>query len=155
MKKRNNTFAHAIVGFFMVALVALLSYFTIVVSGVDLLAGRKRRQVQIVFDQVGGLKERDSVMFRGTKVGSVERIAVTPSNLVVTVAVDESVVFRRGCRAAACGRRRVAGRRPQAARRSGAAAASALGLESFAAASAGRPEAVAGVRRQDAASAGG
>ena len=100
MKKRNNTFAHAIVGFFMVALVALLSYFTIVVSGVDLLAGRKRRQVQIVFDQVGGLKERDSVMFRGTKVGSVERIAVTPSNLVVTVAVDESVVFRRGCRAA-------------------------------------------------------
>ena len=41
MKKRNETFAHAIVGFFMVALVALLSYFTIVVSGVD------RRQVRV------------------------------------------------------------------------------------------------------------
>ena len=99
MKKRNDTFAHAIVGFFIVALVTLLAYFTIVVSGVDLLAGHKRRQVRIVFDQVGGLKERDSVMFRGTKVGTVERIAVTPTNLVVTVSVNESVAFRRGCSA--------------------------------------------------------
>ena len=46
MKKRNDTFAHAIVGFFIVALVTLLAYFTIVVSGVDLLAGHKRRQVR-------------------------------------------------------------------------------------------------------------
>ena len=100
MKKKNNAFAHAVVGFFMMALVALLAYFTIVVSGVDLLSGRGRRQVRIVFDQVGGLKEHDNVMFRGTKVGTVERISVTPSNLVVTAAVDESVVLRRSCRAA-------------------------------------------------------
>ena len=92
-------FSHAVVGFFMLALVALLAYFTIVVSGVDLLSGRGRRQVRIVFDHVGGLKEHDNVMFRGTKVGSVERILVTPSNLVVTVAVDDRVALRRGCRA--------------------------------------------------------
>ena len=99
MKKQNNAFAHAVVGFFMLALVALLAYYTIVVSGVDLLSGRGRRQVRIVFDQVGGLKEHDNVMFRGTKVGTVDQIAVTPSNLVVTAAVDESVTLRRGCRA--------------------------------------------------------
>ena len=99
MKGKSELFSHAVVGFFMLALVALLAYFTIVVSGVDLLSGRGRRQVRIAFDQVGGLKEHDNVMFRGTKVGSVEHIAVTPSNLVVTVAVDERITLRRGCRA--------------------------------------------------------
>ena len=102
MRRRSNAFAHAVVGFFMVALVALLAYFTIVVSGVDLLAGRSRRPVSIVFEQVAGLKEHDSVMFRGTKVGTVEHIAVTPSNLVVTAIVDERVVLRQGCRAEVC-----------------------------------------------------
>ena len=102
MRKRSNAFAHAVVGFFMVALVALLGYFTIVVSGVDLLSGRNRRPVKIEFEQVAGLKEHDSVMYRGTKVGTVEQISVTPSNLLVTAVVDERVVLRQGCRAAVC-----------------------------------------------------
>ena len=102
MKKRNDTFSHAVVGLFMVALVALLAYFTIVVSGVDLLSGRNRRRVNIVFSNVGGLKEHDNVMFRGTKVGTVEWIDVTPSNLVVTAAIDDRVALRRGCRASVC-----------------------------------------------------
>lgn len=102
MKKGNDAFSHAIVGLFMAALVALLAYFTIVVSGVDLVSGRGRRPVRIAFDQVGGLKEHDSVMYRGTKVGSVDRIVVTPSNLVVTAGVDGSVVLRSGCRASVC-----------------------------------------------------
>ena len=99
MKRKNDAIAHATVGFFIVALTALLAYFTIVVSGVDVLAGRSRRPVKIVFDEVGGLKERDSVMFKGTKVGSVESIEVTPSNLVVTAVVDEKVLLRKGCSA--------------------------------------------------------
>ena len=102
MRRSSNVFAHAVVGFFMVALVALLAYFTIVVSGVDLLSGRSRRPVNMVFEQVAGLKERDSVMFRGTKVGVVERISVTPSNLVVVAVVDDRVVLREGCRASVC-----------------------------------------------------
>ena len=99
MKRKNDAIAHVTVGFFIVALTALLAYFTIVVSGVDVLAGRRRRPVTIVFDEVGGLKERDSVMFKGTKVGSVESITVTPSNLLVTAVVDERVVLRKGCSA--------------------------------------------------------
>ena len=102
MRKSNDAFSHAVVGFFMAALVALLAYFTIVVSGVDLVSGRGRRPVVIAFEQVGGLKEHDNVMYRGTKVGSVDRIEVTPSNLVVTASVDEGVVLRSGCRAAVC-----------------------------------------------------
>lgn len=102
MKKRNDTFSHAVVGLFMVALVALLAYFTIVVSGVDLLSGRNRRRVSISFMNVGGLKEHDNVMFRGTKVGTVETIDVSPSNLVVTAAIDDRIKLRNGCRASVC-----------------------------------------------------
>lgn len=93
---RKDTFAEIIVGFFMLAVLAVLVYFTIVISGVDVLRGRSRTTARIVFTDVGGLKESDSVMYRGTKVGAVEEIALTPSNLVVTVEIDQSVVLREG-----------------------------------------------------------
>ena len=102
MKRKNETFTQLVVGFFMVTLMALLAYFTIVVSGVDLMTGRSRIRVTVLFDQVGGLKDHDSVMYRGTKVGSVEHVAVTPSNLVVTAVVDGGVVLRKGCSATVC-----------------------------------------------------
>ena len=100
MKKQNNTFQQAIVGFFMVTLLGLLAYFTIVISGGDLLFGRNRRPVSIVFDQVGGLKDHDNVMYRGTKVGTVEKVTVTPSNLVVKVMIEQDVTMRAGYRVA-------------------------------------------------------
>ena len=100
MKKQNNTFQQAIVGLFMVTLLGLLAYFTIVISGADVLLGRNRRPVSIVFDQVGGLKDHDSVMYRGTKVGTVEKVAVTPSNLVVKVMIEQDVTMRTGYRVA-------------------------------------------------------
>ena len=102
MKRKNETFTKLVVGFFMVTLMALLAYFTIVVSGVDLLTGRSRVHVNVVFDQVGGLKDHDNVMYRGTKVGTVEHVAVSPSNLVVTALVDGNVVLRTGCSASVC-----------------------------------------------------
>ena len=37
MKKKNDIFAETIVGIFMAAVLALLIYFTIVISGVDIL----------------------------------------------------------------------------------------------------------------------
>ena len=102
MKRKNQAFTQVVVGFFMVALTALLAYFTIVVSGVDLMTGRSRVRVKVVFASVGGLKDHDSVMYRGTKVGTVEHVAVTPTNLVVTAVVDGGVVLRRGCSASVC-----------------------------------------------------
>lgn len=101
-KRRNDTFAQAAVGVFMTVVIALLGYFTIVISGVDVFSGRDRVKAEFVFDSVGGLKAHDSVMYRGTKVGSVERVEVTPSNLVVRVEVDSAVVLREGCRASVC-----------------------------------------------------
>ena len=86
----------------MLAVTALLAYFTIVVSGVDILQGNRKATLTVVFDQVGGLKAHDNVMYRGTKVGSVERVAVTPSNLVVRAYIDRAVTLRRSCRIAVC-----------------------------------------------------
>lgn len=101
-RKKNDGFTEAVVGLFMLAVLALLVYFTIIISGVDVLTGREKVRASIAFSQVGGLKDHDSVMYRGTKVGAVDRIDLTPSNLVVIVEIDKSVVLRESCRAAVC-----------------------------------------------------
>ena len=93
-RKNSDVFAEVIVGIFMVAVLALLAYFTIVISGVDLMLGRAKASATFVFKDVGGLKERDSVMYRGMKVGAVERIELGSSNITVRVKVDSDVVMR-------------------------------------------------------------
>lgn len=97
-KRTGDAFADTVTGVFMLAILALLGYFTIVISGVDLFGGRARRTQDVAFDSVGGLKEHDSVLYRGMKVGTVERILLTPSNLVARLTIDDSVVLRRGYR---------------------------------------------------------
>ena len=99
MKKKSETFSQLVVGLFMVVVLLLLGYFTIVISGVDVVFGKDRVVTRVVFDGVGGLKERDNVMYRGTKVGSVDHVEVTPSNLVVYAAVDANVILREGATA--------------------------------------------------------
>ena len=101
-KRKNDAFSEAIVGLFMLAVLALLAYFTIVISGVDVLQGRAKVRISVVFPEVGGLKDHDSVMYRGTKVGTVDRIVLSPTNLTVVAEVDHDVVLRTGCRIAVC-----------------------------------------------------
>ena len=101
-RRKSEAFTQLIVGLFMIVVIALLGYFTIVVSGVDILSGRSRLKLSVTFDQVGGLKDHDNVLYRGSKVGTVERVTVTPSNLVVVADVDEHVVLRQGYRISVC-----------------------------------------------------
>lgn len=100
--KKTDAFSETIVGLFMLAVLALLVYFTIVISGVDVLQGRRKELVRIAFTDVGGLKDHDSVMYRGTKVGTVDRIELTPSNLTVVAEVDQDVVLRASYQASVC-----------------------------------------------------
>ncbi len=93
-RKNKDVFGEFVVGLFMVVVVALLAYFTIVISGVDLLVGRKRTRTTIAFTDVGGLKDRDSVVYRGMKVGTVERISLSSTNTIVKVKIDSDVVLR-------------------------------------------------------------
>jgi phospholipid/cholesterol/gamma-HCH transport system substrate-binding protein len=97
MKRNNDLFSELIVGIFMVAVIALLAYFTIVISGVDLIRGRERVRATVSFRDVGGLKERDNVVYRGMKVGTVERITLAPESITVTLLVDKDVVLRESC----------------------------------------------------------
>ncbi len=99
MKKNTDVFSEVIVGVFMVAVLALLVYFTVVISGVDVLFGREKALARIAFTDVGGLKERDNVVYRGMKVGIVEKIELAPTNVMVTVLVDRDVVLRETCHA--------------------------------------------------------
>ena len=98
-RKNKDVFSEMVVGIFMVAVLALLAYFTIVISGVDIVMGRAKTEASFVFTDVGGLKERDSVMYRGMKVGAVERIELGASNIVVKVKVDSGVTLRETGRA--------------------------------------------------------
>ena len=97
-RKNKDFFSELVVGIFMVAVIALLGYFTIVISGVDIMFGRKRATATIAFQDVGGLKERDNVVYRGMKVGSVDKITLGASNILVQVSVDDDVVLRKTCR---------------------------------------------------------
>ena len=99
MKKNSDVFSEVVVGVFMVAVLALLVYFTVVISGVDVLFGREKALARIAFTDVGGLKERDNVVYRGMKVGIVEKIELAPTNVMVTALVDRDVVLRETCHA--------------------------------------------------------
>ena len=97
-KKRSDVFAETIVGIFMAAVLALLVYFTIVISGVDILVGHTKVPMTVEFSDVGGLKDRDSVMYRGMKVGVIDHIDLSKTNVVMTVRVTSDVVLREGYR---------------------------------------------------------
>ena len=97
-RKNGDVFSEVVVGIFMVAVIALLGYFTIVISGVDVMFGRKRATATIAFEDVGGLKERDNVIYRGMKVGSVDKITLGASNILVQASVDDDVVLRKSYR---------------------------------------------------------
>ena len=100
--RRKDSFSEAIVGIFMLAVLSLLVYFTIIISGVDVLQGDRKVDATVVFSDVGGLKDHDNVMYRGTKVGVVDRIELRPDCLRVVMAIDRDVVLREGYHISVC-----------------------------------------------------
>ena len=93
-RKRSDVFAEMVVGVFMTAVLALLAYFTIVISGVDIIVGRQKVPVFVVFADVGGLKIRDSVMYRGMKVGVIDAIDLNGSKVRILAKIDADVALR-------------------------------------------------------------
>ena len=101
-RRKSEAFKNLVTGVFMVVVLALLVYFTVVISGVDIVTGRERVRAVARFAQVGGLKDHDAVMYRGTKVGTVERIELVEDGLLVRMEIDRSVRLRSGCGATVC-----------------------------------------------------
>ena len=96
LKQNKEVFSEVIVGLFMVAVLGLLVYFTIVISGIDLLAGTNKVPVMVHFSDVGGLKERDSVMLRGMTVGTVSDMDLEKGGVRVTLQLQSDVTFKEG-----------------------------------------------------------
>ena len=82
-------------GVFLLAIVALLIFFTIVISGVDLIRGRNTRVCYVHFTDVGALKEQDPVFVRGLKVGSVQNLELLPDTVRVKLTLDQNVTLRK------------------------------------------------------------
>lgn len=101
-RKQSHAFSDLITGIFMLTVLALLGYFTIVISGVDIVRGKERVKVTVAFKEVGGLKDHDAVMYRGTKVGSVEKIELVENGLRVRLDIDKSVRIREGYAICVC-----------------------------------------------------
>ncbi len=100
MSLRNNkeVFSEVMVGVFMVAVLGLLIYFTIIISGIEVFNGKNKVPVTVFFHDVGGLKERDSVMLRGMTVGSVSDMHLEDSGVRATLLIQQAVKFREGYR---------------------------------------------------------
>ena len=95
-KKHSEFFSEMIVGLFMVAVLALLAYFTIIISGVDWLKGGAKVPIEVMFDNAGGLKVRDSVVMRGMPIGSVSGLSLDQGRVRVSILVQKDVVIREG-----------------------------------------------------------
>ena len=102
LKKNSEVFTEVIVGAFMAAVLGLLIYFTIIISGVDVFSGRAKVSRDAFFTDVGGLKVRDSVILRGMPVGSVDRMKLDNGGVKVTLLLQPDVVFKEGYRLSVC-----------------------------------------------------
>ncbi|MEI7899336.1 MAG: MlaD family protein [bacterium] len=102
LKNNSEVFSEVIVGLFMTAVLGLLIYFTIIISGVEVLGGKSKVPVTVRFHDVGGLKERDSVVLRGMPVGSVSDMRLDAGGVKVTLSVQRDVVFQEGYAISVC-----------------------------------------------------
>lgn len=94
MSKAHGYYKDILTGVFLVAIVALLIFFTIVISGVEMLRGRNTTICTVNFPDVGALKEQDPVYVRGLKVGSVQSLRLLPGAVQVRLTLDQNVVLR-------------------------------------------------------------
>ena len=101
-RRQSHAFSDLVTGIFMLTVLALLGYFTIVISGVDIIRGKERVKVTVAFTEIGGLKDHDAVMYRGTKVGSVEKITLVGDGLKVLLDIDKAVKIREGYSICVC-----------------------------------------------------
>lgn len=91
--KTHSVLPEIITGIFVVAIVALLIFFTVVISGMDLIHGRKTVTREVQFEHVGALKEQDPVLVRGMKVGSVQDLRLGNKCVIATIRLTEEVAL--------------------------------------------------------------
>ncbi len=83
-----------ITGSFMVAVLAVLLFFTIVISNAEWLHSVKHDTLTVAFDHVGALKDEDPVMVRGYRIGSVKSMRLKADCIEVALAVPKDLTLR-------------------------------------------------------------
>ena len=89
--KSQSRLPDLLTGLFVLAVVALLAFFTIVISGVDILRGRHDVLREARFENVGTLRAQDPVTVRGMKVGTVQSLCLAQDHVIVTFSIDAAV----------------------------------------------------------------
>ncbi len=96
--KKTSGFGDLMVGLFVAGVLILLAFFTIVISGADLLHGGGQR-LEVSFRDVGGLRPHDSVIVHGVPVGQVKKMWLTSDGSVrVGLVLNPHVQMREGYR---------------------------------------------------------
>jgi phospholipid/cholesterol/gamma-HCH transport system substrate-binding protein len=93
--KQKSGFGDLLVGLFVAGVLVLLAFFTIIISGSDLLRGNGQR-LQVRFGNVGGLRAHDKVIVHGVPVGQVKKMSLDPENHVRVEVLLETRVQMRG-----------------------------------------------------------
>jgi phospholipid/cholesterol/gamma-HCH transport system substrate-binding protein len=83
-----------LVGFFMFIILIALGIFTIVLSRQNFF--QKTYPVEVFFEEIGGLREGDNVLLRGTKVGSVKATMLEKDHVAVRANLEVPIEFREG-----------------------------------------------------------
>lgn len=100
--KGNGVFAEWMVGLFMVAVLAILVYFTIIISGVEMINGKSKIRRLAEFSDVGGLKLRDNVVMRGIPIGSVDQLSIHNEKVMATLLLKHGVQIHEGYTLTVC-----------------------------------------------------
>ncbi len=92
--KSQSHLQEILTGIFVVAVVGLLIFFTVIISGVDLLHGRNAQSRQVIFEHIGTLKVQDPVYVRGMNVGRVQALELREEGVLVTLQMNTAVTLR-------------------------------------------------------------
>jgi phospholipid/cholesterol/gamma-HCH transport system substrate-binding protein len=95
-KNKREINVEVLVGLFVSGALLALGIFTIVLGGTTLF--KTHYQIEVLFDEIGGLQEGDGVYMRGKQIGYVKQTLLEPKDVRVVLTLDEPVVFRNDYR---------------------------------------------------------
>ncbi|HKL22815.1 MAG TPA: MlaD family protein [Tichowtungia sp.] len=93
-KHKNDLSIEVLVGLFMFIVLIALGVFTIVLSRQNFL--QEKYPIEVIFSEVGGLREGDNVFLRGTQVGVIKATYLENNHVVVKSDLEVPVEFREG-----------------------------------------------------------
>lgn len=91
-KNKREVNVEVLVGLFVSGALVALGIFTIVLGGTTLL--KSNYQVEVLFDEIGGLQEGEGVYMRGKQIGYVKKTVLESKSVRVVLTLDEPVIFR-------------------------------------------------------------